>query len=173
LATTYDGITPEQKLLIEESKVFFVASAAKDLSGGSHGQGPVNCSPKGGVKLHVLDGHRVAYLDFAGSGNETARHAESGGPMTIMVMSTTAADAGIVRLYGRARAIPVAEYPVKAVVEDGPPSEEIGLARRQVIEVKVESALTSCGYGVPVMEFKSSRVKAQHGRRYKEGTRAS
>jgi hypothetical protein len=168
MATAYDCITPEQKLLIEESNVFFVASAASDLSSGSHGQGPVNCSPKGGVKLHVLDQHRVAYLDFGGSGNETARHAESGGPTTIMVMSMTAADAGIVRLYGRARAIPMAEYGVKAVVEDGPPSDEIGLARRQVIELEVESTQSSCGYGVPVMEFKASRVRSQHGRKYKD-----
>jgi hypothetical protein len=168
MATAYDRITPEQRLLIEESRVFFVASAASDLSNGTHGQGPVNCSPKGGVKLHVLDEHRVAYLDFGGSGNETARHAESGGPMTVMVMSTTAADAGIVRLYGQARAVPVAEYPVREVVEDGPPSGEIGLARRQVIEVEIESTQTSCGYGVPVLEFKSSRVRSQHGRRYKD-----
>jgi hypothetical protein len=168
MATAYAGITPEQKLLIEESKVFFVASAASDLSGGSHGQGAVNCSPKGGVKLHVIDERRVAYMDYAGSGNETARHAASGGPMTIMVMSTAAADAGIVRLYGHARVIPLADYPVRAVVDDGPPSEEIGLARRQVIELEVEGSQTSCGYGVPVMEFKSSRVKSQHGRRYKD-----
>jgi hypothetical protein len=168
MATAYQGITPEQRLLIEESKAFFVASAASDLSPGSHGQGPVNCSPKGGVKLHVVDEHRVAYMDFAGSGNETARHAASGGPMTIMVMSTTAADAGIVRLYGHARVIPLADYPLTAVVEDGPPSDEIGLARRQVVEMEVEGSQTSCGYGVPVMEFKSSRVKSQHGRRYKD-----
>lgn len=168
MATSYGGITPEQRLLIEESRVFFVASAAADLSPGSHGQGPVNCSPKGGVRLHVLDESRVAYLDFAGSGNETARHASSGGPMTIMVMSTTATDAGIVRLYGHARAIPLAEYRERAVAEDGPPSDEIGLARRQVIELQVESSETSCGYGVPVMEYVASRTKAEHGRRYKD-----
>jgi hypothetical protein len=37
-----------------------------------------------------------------------------------------------------------------------------------VIELEVESTQSSCGYGVPVMEFKASRVRSQHGRRYKD-----
>ena len=85
MATYYHEITPEQRLLIEAAKVFFVASVAGDSRLGPNGQGPVNLSPKGGVPLHIIDDHRVAYLDYVGSGNETARHATAGGPMTIRV----------------------------------------------------------------------------------------
>jgi hypothetical protein len=38
---------------------------------------------------------------------------------------------------------------------------------RQVIVLDVESTMTSCGYGVPIMEFKRHRTKDDRGRRYK------
>ena len=36
-------------------------------------------SPKGGAPLHILGRDHVAYLDYLGSGNETARHSLAGG----------------------------------------------------------------------------------------------
>ena len=39
---------------------------------------------------------------------------------------------------------------------------------RQVIVLDVESTMTSCGYGVPVMEFVRHRGPEGRGRRYKE-----
>ncbi len=167
MATYYDSITPEQKLLIEEAQIFFVASVATDLSAGPHGGGAVNVSPKGGVKLRMVGEDRVAYLDFGGSGNETARHSASGGPVTVMVMSTTPDDAGIVRLYGHARVHALDAYEHREVFEEASTPDEIGLAMRQVVEITVENTQTSCGYGVPVMEFQAQRTRADHGRRYK------
>jgi len=167
MATYYDSITPAQKLLIEEAPVFFVASAAGDLSANPHGGGPVNVSPKGGVRLHVVDKNRVAYLDFGGSGNETARHSQTGGPCTVMVMSTTPDDAAVVRLYGHAKVFALDGYAYQEVFEEASDPERIGLAQRQVIEVTVEGTVTSCGHGVPVMEFRAQRTKLEHGRRYK------
>ena len=73
MATFHDRITPEQADLIGEAPLFFVASVAPDLTAGPSEQGPVNLSPKGGSPLHVIDEHRVAYLDYTGSGNETAQ----------------------------------------------------------------------------------------------------
>lgn len=168
MATAYSSITPEQAALIREAKVFFVASAAPGLTSGPHGQGPVNLSPKGGVPLHILDDNRVAYLDLAGSGNETARHAHEGGPITIMLMSTSQEDAAVVRLFGRATVTPLDQWPLRDIIEVAPPVEEIGLSKRQVIDVAVESTQTSCGYGVPIMEYVAGRTRAQHGRRYKD-----
>ena len=166
MATSHDCITPEQMALIRESPVFFVASAAPDMSRGPANQGPVNLSPKGGSPLHVIDGHRVAYLDYTGSGNQTARHALAGGPITIMVMSMNGTDAAVVRLFGKATVTPLDESPLKDLMLSAP-AESIELPMRQVIDVAVESTQTSCGYGVPVFEFKSQRVRAERGRRYK------
>lgn len=67
--------------------MFFAASADPQLASGPNQAGPVNVSPKGGVPLHILGPNQVAYLDYRGSGNETARHYAAGGPVTIMVCS--------------------------------------------------------------------------------------
>jgi hypothetical protein len=158
-------ITAEQRALIEAAQIFFVASVHPDLEPGPDGQGPLNLSPKGGVPLHVIDERRVAYLDYRGSGNETARHAAADGPVTVMVMSIDGEDAAIVRLYGRARITPIEESPLAERLL-ARPAESIGLPQRHIVEIDVESTATSCGYGVPVLEFRADRTKAGRGRRY-------
>ena len=166
MATFHQSITPEQAELIRRSLVFFVASIAPDASLGTEGQGPLNLSPKGGVPLHIIDDHRVAYLDYTGSGNETARHAIAGGPITVMVMSMDGEDAAVVRLFGRATVTPLDDSPLRDLLLSEQ-AEDLELPLRQAIDVRVESTQTSCGYGVPVFEFKSQRVRAERGRRYK------
>jgi hypothetical protein len=167
MATTHTSITPEQAVLIKGARVFFVASAAPDLSAGPSGQGPVNLSPKGGTPLHIIDEHRVAYLDYTGSGNETGRHAAKGGPMTIMVMSMDGDDAAVVRLYGKARVLPLEQSELKDLLLSSK-AEDIELPMRQVIDLAVESTQTSCGYGVPVYKYVAQRVRGQRGRRFKD-----
>src|SRR3954471_24859276 len=100
MATYYPSITNEQAELIRSADLFFVASADPRLATGPNEVGPVNVSPKGGVPLHILGPNRVAYLDYPGSGNETARHCAAGGPITVMVVSFEGGDAAIVRLFG-------------------------------------------------------------------------
>jgi hypothetical protein len=167
MATTHARITPEQADLIRQSQVFFVASVAPDLSRGPSGQGPVNLSPKGGTPLHVIDQNRVAYLDYTGSGNETGRHASAGGPVTLMVMSIGGVDAAIVRLFGQARVSPIVDSPLAERLLAAP-AKDIELPVRQIVDVTIESTQTSCGYGVPVFDFVSQRVRAKRGRRYSQ-----
>ena len=163
---TLDHITEEQAELIRDSRVFFVASADPAMGEGPDGQGAVNLSPKGAADLFVIDQHRVAYFDYRGSGNETARHSAAGGPITLMVMSMSVDDAAIVRLYGRAEAVPL-EQSVLAEQAEALRAVDIPTAERQVIEVRVERTQTSCGYGVPVYEYVGERSREQRGRRYK------
>ena len=165
MADYFDCITDKQADLIRQAQVFFVATADPGLAPGMH-VGAVNLSPKGGVPLHVLDDHRVAYLDYTGSGNETARHSMAGGPITVMVCSFDREDAAVVRLYGHATVTPVAESPLAEQLLAAP-AEEIALPQRQAIVVDVESTATSCGYGVPVMTFDAQRTVRERGRRYK------
>lgn len=157
----YDAITSEQRELLESADLFFVASVAPDLSLGRVGEGPVNVSPKGG-KVLVIDDHTVAYLDYKGSGNETARHGDADGPLTLMVMSFDV-DAAIVRLYGNAIATPLDESPLA----DQLPGQDLSVPKRQVVTVTVSSTQTSCGYGVPVYKFVGNRTTDQRGRRFK------
>lgn len=161
-----DRITEEQAALIRDSRVFFVASADPSMGEGPDGQGAVNLSPKGAADLFVIDPNRVAYFDYRGSGNETARHAGAGGPITLMVMSMSAGDAAIVRLYGHATAVPLDES-VLADRAEALRSVEMPTPERQVIDIRVERTQTSCGYGVPVYEYLGERARDQRGRRYK------
>jgi predicted pyridoxine 5'-phosphate oxidase superfamily flavin-nucleotide-binding protein len=164
LASYHDAITDAQADLIRQAPVFFVATVDPTLAGGPRGIGPINVSPKGGAPLVILDPRRVAYIDFPGSGNETARHSVSGSPITVMVCSFDP-DAAIVRLYGHARFTPVAESPLAAQLlgDDYDPR-----APRQIVEIEIERTMTSCGYGVPILSFVRDREAADRGKRYKE-----
>lgn len=162
----YNAITPEQAALIQCSPLFFVATVDPQLALGPEGIGPINLSPKGGVPLHILSPNHVAFLDYAGSGNETARHSHAGGPITLMVCAFDEGDAAIVRLYGHATITPLKESPLAEQLLQAE-AKEIALPTRQVIDIQVEKTLTSCGYGVPVMHFVRERRKADRGRRYK------
>ena len=166
MANLLDRITEEQAALIRDSHVFFVASADPEMGEGPDGQGAVNLSPKGAADLFVIDQNRVAYFDYRGSGNETARHAGAGGPITLMVMSMSADDAAIVRLYGRATAVPLDESVLADRAEELR-AVEMPTPERQVIDIRVERTQTSCGYGVPVYEYVGERSREQRGRRYK------
>ncbi len=160
-----DHITDEQADLIRNAKVFFVASADPSMGDGPSGEGPVNLSPKGAADLQVIDRHTVAYFDYRGSGNETARHTAAGGPITVMVTSFDE-DAAIVRLYGHAKSMPLEESILAEQAEELR-GVDIPTAERQVIEISVDRTQTSCGYGVPVYEFKGERSRDQRGMRYK------
>ena len=160
-----DHITDEQADLIRNAKVFFVASADPSMGEGPSGEGPVNLSPKGAADLQVIDRHTVAYFDYRGSGNETARHTAAGGPITVMVTSFDE-DAAIVRLYGHAKSMPLEESILAEQAEELR-GVDIPTAERQVIEISVDRTQTSCGYGVPVYEFKGERSRDQRGMRYK------
>ena len=165
MATYYPGITDEQAELIRRAPLFFVATAHPQLAHGPDGVGPVNLSPRGGVPLHIVDANHVAFLDYPGSANETARHGMAGGPVTVMVCSFEADDPAIVRLYGKARVTPVADSPLAPLLLQHPAP---GLrAPRQVVDIEIERTGTSCGYGVPVLSFVRERTAADRGRRYK------
>ena len=160
-----DHITDEQADLIRNAKVFFVASADPAFGEGPNGEGPVNLSPKGAADLQVIDRHTLAYFDYRGSGNETARHTAAGGPITIMVTSFDE-DAAIVRLYGHAVAKPLEES-ILAEQAEVLRAVEMPTPERQVIEIKVDCTQTSCGYGVPIYQYQADRTRDQRGRRYK------
>jgi hypothetical protein len=135
----YKSITPSMKQFIAEQKIFFVATAPN--------QGRINLSPKGMDTFRVLGPHLVIYLDITGSGNETAAHLLENGRITIMFCSFDKT-ARVMRLYGRGRAI----HP-----HDAKWSEHLAMfpsepGVRQIMEIGIDSAMTSCGYGVPRLD---------------------
>ena len=149
MADFYDHIDDERKALIERQHMFFVATAPTNPDDGFP-----NLSPKGRTLVRVLSPNLVGWLDYPGSGNETARHTAENGRITLMFCSFDGT-AGIVRVYGRGRAVdldsPELARHREAFLDDAHPYV------RQAFFVNVESVQTSCGYAVPRLEFVAER----------------
>ena len=165
MGTFCDRITDQQADLIRNSHMFFIASVDPGFRERGNGPGPVNLSPKGGSPLHVLSSNKVAYLDYAGSGKETAVHIAKGGSITLMIMSGDEKDAAIVRLYGKGSVHKLDDYEFAERLMTSPARHLSG--PRQVIEIDVEKTQTSCGYGVPALKFIRQRTREDRGGRYK------
>lgn len=148
MADWFTSISDEHREFIEKQHVFFVATAPQDE------EGDVNLSPKGRTLLRVLGPNLVGYLDYPGSGNETAKHLSESGRITLMLCSFDAT-ARILRLYGHGRRVdldaPELSHRRAAFVDDFHPYV------RQAFFIDVDRVQTSCGYAVPRMQFVSDR----------------
>ena len=144
MAKFYEQITEELQQFIAKQKIFFTATAPN--------QGRINLSPKGIDTFRCLDSKTVAYLDLTGSGNETAAHLHENGRMTVMFCSFQEQPL-ILRLYGQGRVIKQTEKQWESLSSLFSPLP----GQRQIIVLNIDSLQTSCGYGVPVYEFKQER----------------
>jgi hypothetical protein len=143
----FTSIDAKQREFIKRQHVFFVGSSAPGAR--------INLSPKGPDALRVLGPNAAVYLDRTGSGNETAAHLLADGRLTLMFCAFDGPPL-ILRLYGSGRAIKRggAEYARLLAVEYGgiePPGA------RQMIALDVELVQTSCGYGVPHLNYVGER----------------
>ena len=146
MGKVYDFITPELASWIQQQQIFFVGTAP--LAGDGH----VNVSPKGLDCLRVLGPHQVAYLDVTGSGSETIAHLRENSRIILMFCAFSGPPK-IVRLHGKGSVITKAapnwdEWKSRFAAQAAP---------RSVISIDVTRISDSCGYGVPVMEFKHKR----------------
>lgn len=144
MARFYPALEDRHRDFIAAQKLFFTATAPAD--------GRINLSPKGMDSLRVLDPGRVAYLDLTGSGNETAAHLRHDGRMTVMFCSFDA-EPLILRLYGRGRVVRRQDAAWAELRRHFPalPGE------RQLIVLDIDSVQTSCGYAVPLFDYRGER----------------
>lgn len=139
-------LQPELQKFLEKQHIFFVATAP--LSADAH----VNLSPKGMDTLRVLSPHELAYLDLTGSGNETSAHVLENGRITLMACAFEGPPTTL-RVWGRGT-VHLPGSPRWAELRPLFPELE---GARQIMTIRVERAQTSCGYAVPLMEFKDHR----------------
>jgi len=131
---------------ITRQKVYFVATAP--LAADGH----INCSPKGLDSLRVLGPHKLAYVDFGGSGAETAAHVRENERIVIMLCAFDGPPK-IYRFYGRGSVVEPGDAGFDALLAEF----SSPLAARNIVCVDVDKIMDSCGYGVPQYEFKSER----------------
>lgn len=144
MAKFFETLTDEIRDFIAEQTIFFVATAPEE--------GRINLSPKGMDTFRCLDPKTVAYLDLTGSGNETAAHLRENGRVTLMFCSFSRKPL-ILRLYGRGRAV----MPGSAEWDALYPRFEPLPGARQIFVIDLDTAQTSCGYGVPVFTGQEER----------------
>jgi hypothetical protein len=129
---------------IEMQPLFFVATAAP--------QGRVNLSPKGLKTLKIVDERRIVWLSLSGSGNETAAHLAESDRMTLMFCAFTG-EAMILRVYGHAKVVHPRDRAWNDLAGLFPPMA----GSRQIFDLAIDLVQTSCGSGVPLMDFRAER----------------
>ncbi|MES2443565.1 MAG: pyridoxamine 5'-phosphate oxidase family protein [Pseudomonadota bacterium] len=153
MAQFFDALTDDHRAFIARQPVFFVATAAEGAR--------VNLSPKGMDSFRVLDDRTVAYLDVAGSGNETNAHLLADGRITIMFCAFDN-PALIFRIYGRGTPV----LPQDAGWAEHARHFALLPGTRQIFRIAIETIQTSCGWGVPHMELVRERetLSKYHGK---------
>lgn len=144
MADFSDTLSEKHIAMIEAQPVFFVATAADGAR--------INLSPKGYDAFRVLSPSQVAYLDLGGSGNETHAHLAADGRITIMFCNFQQ-PANILRIYGRGSAV----LPQDEAWDELAANFTLMPGTRQIFVIDVESVQTSCGWGVPFMEYQEER----------------
>jgi hypothetical protein len=163
MGQTFAKIPEEFAGWFDKQPVFFVATAPADS------ETRINVSPRGLDTFRVLDANRVAWLDLTGSGVETIAHLRAdgfgggaGGRITLMFCAFEGSP-GIVRLYGRGK---VRERGNDAYDELRPQFPDLP-GVRAIIDVAVDRVSSSCGFGVPLMEFVGGREELVESSRRK------
>jgi len=148
MAKFYPELSDSLLEFIAQQQMFFTASAPIE--------GRVNVSPKGMDTFRCLSRQQVAYLDLTGSGNETSAHIRENGRLTIMFCSFTGQPL-ILRLYGHGQVIRRRDREWNQLYDLFDPIP----GTRQIIKLSLDCAQTSCGYGVPLYEYRGPRPKLQ------------
>ncbi len=144
MAKFYTKLTPRLQKFISNQKIFFVATAAED--------GRINLSPKGMDSFKVVGENRLLWLNVTGSGNETAAHLLAKNRITIMFCSFEGAP-NILRLYGKGKEIKPSDSNWDEVAQ----YFTILPGTRQIFDIELETAQTSCGMSIPFFEYKGER----------------
>ena len=142
----YTEISDRLQEWIGRQQMFFVSTAP------SAADGLINCSPKGLDCLRVLGPHQIAYVDTGGSGIETVAHLKDNGRITLMLCAFEGPPK-IFRFYGKGTAVEPHDEGFDALLSRFPEMP----AARNIIVIDVDRIIDSCGFGVPLYEFKAHR----------------
>ena len=151
MAKTFDAIDPKLRDFLQRQKMFFVATAPLSE------EGHVNLSPKGlRGTFAILDERTVGYLDFIGSGVETIAHVRENGRICLMFCAFEGPPR-IVRIHGTGDAVEPGDEEFGALLErfDDYPGV------RAIVRVRASRISDSCGYGVPLYDYKGERDQLQ------------
>ncbi|MFA3917548.1 pyridoxamine 5'-phosphate oxidase family protein [Ruegeria hyattellae] len=144
----FPAIDDAHRTFIEAQHMFFTGSAGPE--------GRVNISPKGMESLRVMGPNRILWMNLTGSGNETAGHLLEINRLTLMWCSFETRPI-ILRAYGTAHTVQQGDAGWSDLAQHFPPHR----SARQIFDVDIEMVQTSCGYTVPLMDYRADRDTMQ------------
>jgi predicted pyridoxine 5'-phosphate oxidase superfamily flavin-nucleotide-binding protein len=147
MGKTYESINGEIQEWITQQQMFFVGTAPRADSGS------VNVSPKGLDTLRDLNDQTLAFLDYGGSGVETIAHIRENKRIVIM-MCAFDGPAKIYRFHGTGTVITPLDQEFSALADKFDRSE---LGIRSIIRINVTRISDSCGFGVPLYDYREQR----------------
>lgn len=142
----------EQFSKLDEKLIEFIKNQHLFFVGTAGAEGRVNISPKGMDSLRVIDSNKIAWVNYTGSGNETAAHVLECQRMTLMFCAFEGKPQ-ILRVYGKATAIHPRDKEWEAMLSLFPTTP----GTRQIFMLDIESVATSCGFSVPLYEHVEER----------------
>jgi hypothetical protein len=152
MAKEWGGTIPGHlKEFALSQKVFFIASAVADED--------VNLSPKGLDCLRIVDEKTVAYSDYHGSGDITARHMSAGGKATITFISFGEKPL-ILRFYCKGRVVARGTEEFDRLSRDHFAGMQTEYFRR-IFYFDIYRVQTSCGFGAPRLEYLGDRTETK------------
>jgi hypothetical protein len=147
MAKQFPRIEPAHRDFIAGQKIFFTGSAAAE--------GRVNISPRGTDLFRLIGDQAALYLDLTGSGSETAAHLRLHSRLTMMFCALEGAPM-ILRLFGKGRVLPRSSDAYRELL-----SREFGgdepAGARQIVWLDLEMVQTSCGWAVPLFDYRAER----------------
>ena len=140
----YKHLSEKDIEFINLQKVFYIASSSTK---------EVNLSPKGYDTIRVLNNKTLVFLDYPGSGNRTYNDAINDGEFTILFNSYDE-KAIILRMFCKANIVEHKSDEFYTYLEMF--GEKEALVRNFFV-FELYGVESSCGDGVPYMEFKGER----------------
>ena len=148
MATNYDKLSDRFIDFINAQKIFFVGTAPS-------GDDDVHIAPKGYETLKIVDHTNLVYLDYYGSGNDTAKDLAGNNKITLMWCSFDR-EPLLLRAFGQGVTVSKGMEDFNNLMKqyfDSYPREIV----RQLFKIKITRVMTSCGDGVPLMKFEGER----------------
>ncbi len=144
----YKHLSENDIKFIKQQKLFYISSCSRH---------EVNLSPKGYDSIHVIDPSTLYMMDYLGSGNRTARDINENGEITIL-FNAFEKQPKILRCFCKGELIRKAD---DEFIQASSCFTENIQAIRQFFKLKIYAVESSCGMGVPIMQYKQERPEVR------------
>jgi len=149
LGKQYKSLNKTDIAFIKEQKLFYLASCSNH---------EVNLSPRGYESIYIQDESTLFMIDYLGSGNRTARDIGEGGDVTLVFNAFDNAPK-ILRCFCKGEVFAKTSKNFEEASQHFS-ADMNGI--RQILKFNIYAVETSCGMGIPIMEYKEERPQVRN-----------